>query len=155
MASGSRAETPDEHGVAHMLEHMAFKGTQTRSARDIAEEIETAGGEINAATGVETTAYFARVLQDEVPRALDILADILRNPVYKDERDLAWSARSCFRRSPRRAIIRKTCCSTLAQDVAFPDQPLGRAVLGTAQSVRHFAATPDTRSATRITARSG
>lgn len=137
VASGSRAETPEQHGIAHMLEHMAFKGTRTRSARDIAEEIETAGGEINAATGVETTAYFARVLKGEVPLSLDILTDILRNPLY-DEQDLALE----------RAVVLQEIAATqdnpedvlfdLGQAVAFPDQPLGRPVLGTAHSVRNM-----------------
>ena len=135
VASGSRAETPEQHGGAHMLEHMAFKGTRTRSARGIAEEIETAGGEINAATGVETTAYFARVLKDEVPRALDILADILRNPVY-DERDLALERTVVLQEIAATQDNPEDVLFDLAQDVAFPDQPLGRAVLGTAQSVQ-------------------
>ncbi len=137
VASGSRAEAPEEHGIAHMLEHMAFKGTRSRSARDIAEEIETAGGEINAATGVETTAYFARVLKDEVPRALDVLADILRNPVYKDEdlgleRTVVLQEIAATRDNPEDVLF------DTALSVAFPEQPLGRPVLGTAQSVRNF-----------------
>ena len=63
VGSGSRDERPDEHGISHLLEHMAFKGTARRTARQIAEEIEAVGGDINAATSVETTAYYARVLQ--------------------------------------------------------------------------------------------
>jgi predicted Zn-dependent peptidase len=137
VASGSRAEAPEEHGIAHMLEHMAFKGTENRSARDIAEEIETAGGEINAATGVETTSYFARVLQDEVPGALDVLADILRNPVYKEEdlgleRTVILQEIAATRDNPEDVLF------DAALSVAFPDQPLGRPVLGTASSVRNF-----------------
>ncbi len=137
VASGSRAEAPEEHGIAHMLEHMAFKGTENRSARDIAEQIETAGGEINAATGVETTAYFARVLKDEAPRALDVLADILRNPVYKEEdlgleRTVVLQEIAATRDNPEDVLF------DTAQAVAFPDQPLGRSVLGTADSVRNF-----------------
>ncbi len=135
VASGSRAEAPEEHGVAHMLEHMAFKGTETRSARQIAEEIETAGGEINAATGVETTAYFARVLKDEAPMALEVLSDILRNPVYMEEdleleRTVVLQEIAATRDNPEDVLF------DTAQAIAFPDQPLGRPVLGTAQSVR-------------------
>ena len=62
--SGSRDETAAEHGIAHLLEHMAFKGTRKRSARQIAEEIENVGGELNAATSTETTSYYARVTQE-------------------------------------------------------------------------------------------
>jgi len=135
VASGSRAESREHHGVAHMLEHMAFKGTQTRSARDIAEEIENAGGEINAATGVETTAYFARVLKDEVPRALDILSDILCNPVY-DEQDLALERTVVLQEIAATQDNPEDVLFDIAQDLAFPAQSLGRPVLGTAQSVR-------------------
>ena len=83
--SGSRNETEDEHGIAHLLEHMAFKGTARRTAREIAEEIEDVGGEVNAATSTETTSYYARVLKDHVPLAVDILADILTESAFDDD----------------------------------------------------------------------
>src|SRR5690606_22971958 len=82
VGTGSRSERENEHGLSHLLEHMAFKGTRTRSARDIAEQIEAVGGEVNAATSVETTSYYARVLKEDVPLAVDILSDILRNSVF-------------------------------------------------------------------------
>ena len=63
---GSRYEAPDEHGISHFLEHMAFKGTARRTARQIAEEIEAVGGDLNAGTGVEMTAYYARVLKTDI-----------------------------------------------------------------------------------------
>src|SRR6516162_5362130 len=86
VASGSRDERRDEHGISHFLEHMAFKGTRRRSARQIAEEIEAVGGDLNAATGAENTAYHARVLKADVPLALDMLADILSEPTFdRDE----------------------------------------------------------------------
>jgi len=75
--SGSRDEARDQHGMAHLLEHMAFKGTGRRDAWTIASEIENVGGEINASTSVETTAFYARVLKNDFPLAIDILADIL------------------------------------------------------------------------------
>ena len=67
VGAGSRSERDEEHGLSHLLEHMAFKGTTTRSAADIAEEIEAVGGEVNAATSVETTSYYARILKADVP----------------------------------------------------------------------------------------
>src|ERR1043165_9903539 len=67
VGSGSRDEQPEEHGISHLLEHMAFKGTERRSARQIAEEIEAVGGDINAATSFETTAYYASVLKSDMP----------------------------------------------------------------------------------------
>ena len=87
VASGSRDERPDEHGISHLLEHMAFKGTRRRSARQIAEEIEAVGGDLNAATSAETTTYYARVLKADVPLALDVLADILSDPTFEPRRD--------------------------------------------------------------------
>ena len=85
VGSGSRDERPDEHGISHLLEHMAFKGTSRRTARQIAEEIEAVGGDLNAATSIETTAYYARVLRANVPLALDVLSDILADPSFDSE----------------------------------------------------------------------
>src|SRR6202045_2630739 len=82
VGAGSRHERTNEHGLSHLLEHMAFKGTRRRSARDIAEEIETVGGDLNAATSTEHTAYYAHVLAGDVPLALDILADILTESTF-------------------------------------------------------------------------
>ena len=77
---GGRDEKPTEHGISHLLEHMAFKGTARRSSREIVEEIEAVGGDLNAGTSTETTAYYARVMKADVPLALDVLSDILANP---------------------------------------------------------------------------
>src|SRR5207247_6474860 len=85
VSCGIRDEQSDEHGISHFLEHMAFKGTARRSARQIAEEIEAVGGDLNAATGVEMTAYYARVLKADVPLALDVLSDILADPAFDPE----------------------------------------------------------------------
>ena len=81
--AGGRNETKPVMGVSHMLEHMAFKGTESRSARDIAEEMESVGGFLNAYTSREQTAFHARVLRADVPLALDILADILTHPTFE------------------------------------------------------------------------
>ena len=77
---GGRDEKPNEHGISHLLEHMAFKGTTGRSSREIVEEIEAVGGDLNAGTSTETTSYYARVMKADVPLALDVLSDILANP---------------------------------------------------------------------------
>src|SRR5712692_7706625 len=82
VGSGSRDERPDEHGISHLLEHMAFKGTARRTARQIAEAV---GGDLNAATSIEMTAYYARVLRADVPLALDVLSDILAAPAFDPE----------------------------------------------------------------------
>src|SRR4029077_10977967 len=80
VGSGSRDEQPQEHGISHLLEHMAFKGTERRTARQIAAEVEQVGGDMKAATTFETTAYFTSVLKADMPLAIDVLSDILSKP---------------------------------------------------------------------------
>jgi predicted Zn-dependent peptidase len=135
--AGSRDERREEHGISHFLEHMAFKGTRRRSARQIAEEIEAVGGDLNAATGAETTAYFARVLKADVPLALDVLSDILSEPAF-DRDELAREQSVIVQEIGAVADAPDDLIFEHLQLVAFPDQPLGRSILGTADTVRSF-----------------
>ena len=80
--AGGRHERAEQNGIAHFLEHMAFKGTKRRTALQIAEEIEDVGGYINAYTSREMTAYYARVLESDVALALDVIGDIVLNPAF-------------------------------------------------------------------------
>src|SRR5207253_11397527 len=82
---GTRHEPAATNGVAHFLEHMAFKGTERRSALAIAEEIEAVGGHLNAYTSRESTAYYAKARNEDIALALDILADILQNSTFDPE----------------------------------------------------------------------
>ncbi len=137
VGAGSRSEAFGEHGVAHFLEHMAFKGTARRSARDIAEEIEAVGGDLNAATGVDSTAYYARVLRKDLALALDILSDIIVSPRFERgelsrERDVILQEIAAALDSPEDIAF------DLVQEAAFPDQPVGRPILGTVESVSRF-----------------
>jgi predicted Zn-dependent peptidase len=137
IGAGSRSEAEGEHGVAHFLEHMAFKGTARRSARDIAEEIEAVGGDLNAATGIDSTAYYARVLRKDLALALDILSDIIVAPTFDRgelarERDVILQEIAAAQDSPEDIAF------DLVQEAAFPDQPVGRPILGTAASVARF-----------------
>jgi predicted Zn-dependent peptidase len=137
VASGSRDERPNEHGISHLLEHMAFKGTRRRSARQIAEEIEAVGGDLNAATSAETTAYYARVLKADVPLALDVLADILSDPTF-DREELAREQSVIVQEIGAVADTPDDLIFEHLNAIAFPDQPLGRSILGTAKTVRSF-----------------
>jgi predicted Zn-dependent peptidase len=137
VASGSRDERPNEHGISHLLEHMAFKGTRRRSARQIAEEIEAVGGDLNAATSAETTAYYARVLKADVPLALDVLADILSDPTF-DRDELAREQSVIVQEIGAVADTPDDLIFEHLNAIAFPDQPLGRSILGTAKTVRSF-----------------
>lgn len=139
VAVGARHERDDQHGLAHFLEHMAFKGTKTRSARQIADEIESVGGDLNASTGLDTTAYFARVLKDDETVALELIADILLNSKFAAD-DL----------DRERVVIQQEIAASddnpddmafdLIQGVAFPEQSIGRPILGTKASVGRFQA---------------
>lgn len=135
--SGSRDERTDEHGIAHLLEHMAFKGTHRRSARQIAEEIENVGGEVNAATSIETTSYYARILKDHVPLAIDILADILTDSVLDDvelsrEKHVILQEIGAAMDTPDDVVFDKF------SSTAFRDQTIGRSILGTPDTVQGF-----------------
>jgi predicted Zn-dependent peptidase len=135
--AGSRYESGDENGISHFLEHMAFKGTRRRTARQIAEEIEAVGGDLNAATGAETTAYYARVLRADVPLALDVLADILSEPAF-DRDELVREQNVIVQEIGAVADTPDDLIFEHLQIVAFPDQPLGRSILGTTKTVRSF-----------------
>jgi predicted Zn-dependent peptidase len=137
VASGSRDERRDEHGISHLLEHMAFKGTRRRSARQIAEEIEAVGGDLNAATSAETTAYYARMLKADVPLALDVLADILSDPTF-DREELLREQSVIVQEIGAVADTPDDLIFEHLNALAFPDQPIGRSILGTPKTVRSF-----------------
>ncbi|ARP98596.1 M16 family metallopeptidase [Pseudorhodoplanes sinuspersici] len=135
VGAGSRDEMADEHGIAHLLEHMAFKGTKRRNARQIAEEIEAVGGDLNAATSVETTTYYARVLKPDVPLALDVLSDILANPAF-DPEELSREHNVIMQEIGAAEDTPDDIVFDHLQRVAFPGQPIGRPILGTRDSVK-------------------
>jgi len=137
VGAGSRSEEAHEHGISHLLEHMAFKGTTRRSARRIAEEIEAVGGEINAATSVENTCYYARVLDDDIPLAVDILADILTDSVF-DPEELERESHVVLQEIGAAHDMPEDVVFDLLQERAFPDQPIGRPILGTPETVKSF-----------------
>ena len=132
---GARDETIAQHGICHLLEHMAFKGTRRRSARQIAEEIEMVGGDLNAATSLEMTAYYVRVLEPDVELALEILADILQNSRF-DAKELRLEKEVVLQEIAGIQDIPDELAYDLVQATAFPDQGVGRPVIGTPESVR-------------------
>ncbi|MDW3183737.1 MULTISPECIES: M16 family metallopeptidase [unclassified Roseobacter] len=137
VTAGARHETPAQNGIAHFLEHMAFKGTKRRTALQIAESIEDVGGYINAYTSREVTAYYARVLQNDVPLALDVIADILLNPTLEEaeievERGVILQEIGQALDTPDDVIF------DWLQEQAYPDHPMGRTILGPAERVANF-----------------
>lgn len=135
--AGARNETANEHGIAHLLEHMAFKGTAKRSAREIAEVIENVGGDVNAATSVETTSYHVRMLRDDIDLGLDVLHDILRNSVFSEE-ELTREKHVILQEIGAANDQPDDLVFDLFQNAAFGGQPIGRPILGTPETVATF-----------------
>ena len=134
---GTRNEPAAINGVAHLLEHMAFKGTTRRSARVIAEEIENVGGSLNAYTGREITAYHASVLKEDVALGVEMIADILRNSVF-DPDELQRERGVILQEIGQALDTPDDVIFDQFQETALPGQPLGRPVLGTATSVEEI-----------------
>ncbi len=135
VATGTRNETAEENGVSHFLEHMAFKGTERRTAAAIAEEIEAVGGHINAYTAREQTAYYVKVLKDDTALAADIVGDILTHSSFEPEemereRGVILQEIGQANDTPDDIIFDHF------QETAFPAQPMGRPVLGTEDVIR-------------------
>ncbi len=135
--AGGRHEAEAENGIAHFLEHMAFKGTSTRSAVQIAEAIEDVGGYLNAYTSRETTAYYARVLGEDAPLALDLIGDILLNPVFSED-EIAVERGVILQEIGQALDTPDDIVFDWLQEAAYPGQPIGRSILGPAERVRGF-----------------
>src|SRR6201981_2399074 len=137
IGSGTRHETAAENGVSHFLEHMAFKGTTSRSAADIAEEIEAVGGHINAYTAREQTAYYVKVLKEDLALGVDIIGDILTHSTFdpdelERERGVILQEIGQANDTPDDIIFDHF------QEKAYPDQPMGRPVLGRPEIIRRL-----------------
>ena len=135
VGAGARYEKASEHGISHLLEHMAFKGTERRSARDIAEAIEAVGGEMNAETSVDHTTYYLRLLKGDLALGLDVLGDIICNPLL-DPDELALEQHVVLQEIGAAHDVPEDWVFELFQQAAFPGQAIGRTVLGTPESIR-------------------
>ncbi|SDW12192.1 M16 family metallopeptidase [Litoreibacter albidus] len=135
--AGGRHERIEQNGIAHFLEHMAFKGTTRRSALQIAEAIEDVGGYINAYTSREVTAYYARVLKDDVPLAMDVIGDIVRHPVF-DPREIEVERGVILQEIGMSLDTPDDVIFDWLQEAAYPGQPIGRTILGPTERVQNF-----------------
>jgi predicted Zn-dependent peptidase len=134
---GGRDEKSNEHGISHLLEQMAFKGPTRRTSREIVEEIEAVGGDLNAGTSTETTAYYARVMKADVPLALDVLSDILTNPSFvpdelEREKSVIVQEIGAAQDTPDDVVFEHL------NELCYPEQPMGRSLLGTAKTLKSF-----------------
>ena len=132
---GARNEHESVNGVAHLLEHMAFKGTKTRSALDIAKEVEMVGGAVNAYTSREVTAYYMKVLKEDIGLSIDIISDILQNSAFDSkeldrERGVILQEIGMYLDTPDDVVFDKW------QEVAYPNQPMGRSILGKSDIIK-------------------
>ena len=136
-AVGGRDEVETNNGVAHLLEHMAFKGTLTKNALQIAETIEDVGGDINAYTSKEITAYYVKLLADDLHYGVDILTDILQNSAFAEdelnrERGVIIQEIGMYLDTPDDMIF------DYWQEKAFPNQPMGRSILGKTDIIKNI-----------------
>ena len=135
--AGGRHERPAQNGIAHFLEHMAFKGTKRRSSLQIAEEIEDVGGYINAYTSREMTAYYARVLEKDVALALDVIGDIVLNPAF-DKKEIEVERHVILQEIGQALDTPDDIIFDWLQEVSYPDQAFGRTILGPSERVSAF-----------------
>ena len=135
--AGGRHERVEQNGIAHFLEHMAFKGTARRSPLEIAEVLENVGGYLNAYTSRETTAYYARVLKQDVSLALDVIADIVLNPIF-DTRELEVERGVILQEIGQSLDTPDDIIFDWLQEVSYPNQAVGRTILGPEERVRAF-----------------
>jgi predicted Zn-dependent peptidase len=137
MRTGSRDEVAESNGISHFVEHMVFKGTKTRSARDIARQVDSIGGNIDAFTGKETICFNIKVLDDHLPIALDILSDLVLNPIFapKDivrEKGVILEEIKMDEDNPDYLV------HEIFTQNFWKDHPLGKPILGTKETVRSF-----------------
>ncbi len=135
--AGGRHEKSAQNGIAHFLEHMAFKGTKRRSSLQIAEEIEDVGGYINAYTSREMTAYYARVLEKDVGLALDVIGDIVLNPAF-DKKEIEVERHVILQEIGQALDTPDDIIFDWLQEVSYPDQAFGRTILGPTERVSAF-----------------
>lgn len=134
---GSRCESKEENGISHFLEHMAFKGTSTRSARRIAEEFDAIGGHFNAYTSKEQTVYYAKVLPENLHTALDIISDIVQNSTFNQD-DILKEYQVICQEIAQTLDSPDDLAYEKLSEAAFPDQAIGRSILGTPEVIASF-----------------
>jgi predicted Zn-dependent peptidase len=137
IGTGSRNETPEINGISHFLEHMFFKGTKTRTAREIAESFDSIGGQVNAFTSKEYTCYYAKVLDTHAPFALEVLADMFFNSTFEEE-ELVKEKNVVFEEIKMYEDTPDDIVHDLLSKAIYENHPLGYPILGTEQTLQTF-----------------
>src|SRR5712671_7406432 len=137
LTRGSRHETAERSGIAHFVEHMLFKGTGTRSAEDIAQQIDSIGGQLDAFTAKEYASYYIKVLDEHLPLAIDILSDIVRNPAFAPD-DIEREKKVVLEEFKMVEDTPDDLVHELFTQAFWENHPLGRPILGTKETVESF-----------------
>ena len=137
LTRGSRDETAEQGGIAHFVEHMLFKGTATRTAEDIAQAIDSIGGQLDAFTAKEYASYYIKVLDEHLPLAIDILADIVRNPAFSAD-DIEREKKVVLEEIKMVEDTPDDLVHELFTQGFWEDHALGRPILGTKETVESF-----------------
>jgi len=135
--TGSRRETSEENGISHFIEHMLFKGTKNRSAEDIARSVDSIGGGLDAFTAKEMVSYNTKVLDEHLPLAFDVLADMVRNPLFRDE-DIEKEKGVILEELKMEVDNPEYLLHDIFSSNFFKDHPLGKPIIGTKDTVRSF-----------------
>jgi predicted Zn-dependent peptidase len=137
LARGSRHESAEQGGIAHFVEHMLFKGTTTRSAEDIAQTVDSIGGQMDAFTAKEYASYYFKVLDEHLPLAVEVLSDIVMNPAFADD-DISREKKVVLEEIKMVEDTPDDLVHELFTENLWPGHPLGRPILGTKETVESF-----------------
>src|SRR5665213_288349 len=135
--TGSRDEQPETNGVSHFVEHMVFKGTKSRSAKNIAREVDAIGGNLDAFTSKETICFNVKVLDEHVPKALDVLTDLVMHPVFAPD-DIGRECKVVLEEIKMDEDNPDMLVHEIFTQSFWKDHPLGKPILGTKETVRRF-----------------
>lgn len=137
IGTGSRRETPEENGISHFIEHMVFKGTKNRSAEEIARSVDSIGGGLDAFTAKEMVSYNTKVLDEHLPLAFDVLGDLVRNPLFREE-DIEKEKGVILEELKMEVDNPEYLLHEIFSSNFWKDHPLGKPILGTKDTVQKF-----------------
>src|ERR1051326_7828132 len=137
IGTGSRRETPEENGISHFIEHMVFKGTTNRSAEDIARSVDSIGGGLDAFTSKELVSYNTKVLDEHLPLAFDVLADLVRHPLFREE-DIEKEKGVILEELKMEIDNPEYLLHEIFSSNFWKDHPIGKPILGTKDTVQKF-----------------
>src|SRR5450759_5161962 len=137
IGTGSRRETPEENGISHFIEHMVFKGTKNRSAEDIARSVDSIGGGLDAFTSKEMVSYNTKVLDEHLPIAFDVLSDMVRNPLFREE-DIEKEKGVILEELKMEVDNPEYLLHEIFSSNFWKDHPIGKPILGTKDTVQKF-----------------